>query len=133
MPHSASQTPWSPACLVRPWGPVEAGGDGVVHDVFSPSWRILRVDWLSSSLAKGHFASLFSSSDQRCFLPTPLLAEAGPLDSASTFCLQPLLLAAPGLQVGTFTGGSSSEAGLFLGALLIRAGVGPGREEEGAH
>ena len=107
----------------------------MVRDVFSPSWRILRVDWLSPSLAKDHFASLFSSSDQRCFLPTPLLAEAGPLDFASTFCLQPLLLAAPGLQVGTFTGGSSLEAGLFLGALLVSvgAGVGPGREEEGAN
>ncbi|KAI4560425.1 hypothetical protein MJT46_012663 [Ovis ammon polii x Ovis aries] len=114
MPRSASQTPSSPS-VPRPWGPVEAGGEEG-HDVFSPSWWILRVDLLSSSLAKDHFACLFSPSDQRRSLPTPLLSEAGPLDFASAFSLQPLLLVAPGLQSSErSTPGPRAMAGLRNG------------------
>lgn len=70
-------------------------------------------------------------------LPPNSARRSRPSGFASTFCLQPLLpdsclQAAPGLQVGTFTGGSSLEAGLFLWALLVSERLGgPGRVQEG--
>lgn len=137
MPRSASRTPSSPS-VPRPWGPVEAGGEEGGHDVFSPSWRILRSRLAELLFGQGPLClSVLPTlpvcslpSDQRKLLPTPLLSEAGPLDFASAFLSAASAPGCSGLQVGTFTGSSSLEAGLFPEGAPPGVG-GQGRSRQG--
>ena len=125
MPRSASRTPSSPS-VPRPWGPVEAGGEEG-HDVFSPSWRILRVDLLSSSLAKDHFACLFSPLclSVLSFRPASLPPNSSALRSRPSG-LRLRLLSAASAPGCSWTPGRNLHRGLQFGGWPVPQGAPPG-------
>lgn len=127
MPRSASR-PLHPqrASSVGPCGGWERGGSRCLL----PSWRILRVDLLSCSWPRTTLPVCSLPSDQRRSSQLLCSQKPAPLTSPA-FSLQPLLLVAPWTQVGTFTGGSSLEAGLPCGAPPGVGGQGRSRQGGG--